>query len=118
MKDSAGTLPITDHCRLYLPNTHDQIDHGDGVKVDAPEGHEAQHADLDGDDGECDPERAHGVRDEDQGDEHHDPGRDGHALDCCRQHHQKLNKKYFFYLIFYLRTQKILYRGTTTCNHF
>ena len=96
MKDSAGTLPITGHCRLYLPNTHDQIDHGDGVKVDAPEGHEAQHPDLDGDDGEGDPERAHGVRDEDQGDEHHDSGRDGHALDCCRQHNQKLNKNIFF----------------------
>ena len=81
-----GVLPITDH----LPNAHDKIDHRDGVKIDAPECHEAQHPDLDGHDGEGDPEGAHRVRDEDQGDEHHHSRRDGHALDCGREHHKKL----------------------------
>ncbi len=63
--------------------------------MDAPEGHEAEHADLDGDDGEGDPEGAHGVGDEDQGDDHHDHGGDDDALDCGGQHHQELTKKNF-----------------------
>ena len=46
-----GVLPITGN----LPNAHDKIDHGDGVKIDAPERHKAKHSDLNGDDGEGDP---------------------------------------------------------------
>jgi hypothetical protein len=78
---------------LHLPNAHDEVDHGDGVQVNAPEGHEAEHADLDGDNGEGDPEGAHGVGDEDQGDDHHDHGGDDDALDGGGQHHQELIKK-------------------------
>ena len=73
-----------------LPDAHDQIDHGDGVEVDVPEGHEADDPHLDGDDGEGHPQRADGVGDEDEGDEHHDDSRDDHTLDRRRQHHQEL----------------------------
>jgi hypothetical protein len=73
-----------------LPDAHDEVDHGDGVQMDAPEGHEAQHPHLDGDDGEGNPEGADGVGDEDEGDDHHDDGRDHHALDGGREHHQEL----------------------------
>ena len=73
-----------------LPDTHDQVDHRDGVKVDTPECHEAKDADLDGDDGESHPERADRVGDEDQGDNHHDSSSYCHALDGCGQHDQEL----------------------------
>ena len=66
---------------LYSPNTHDQVDHGDGVQVDAPECHEPEHSHLYRDDREGDPEGADRVGDEDEGDDHHDPGSNGNTLD-------------------------------------
>ncbi len=48
--------------------------------MDAPEGHVTQDAQLDGDDGEGDPERAHGVGDEDDRDADHDDGGNDDAL--------------------------------------
>ena len=75
---------------LYSPNTHDQVDHGDGVQVDAPECHEPEHSHLYGDDREGDPEGADRVGDEDEGDDHHDPGSDGDTLDGGGENHQKL----------------------------
>ena len=50
---------------VFLPDAHDQVDHGDGVEVDAPEGHEADDAQLDGHDGEGDPQGADRVGYED-----------------------------------------------------
>ena len=73
-----------------LPDAHDEVDHGDWVQVDAPEGHEANHAQLDGHDGEGHPEGADGVGDEDEGHDHHDYGSDHHALNSRRQNDQKL----------------------------
>ena len=73
-----------------LPNTHDQVDHGDGVKVDAPECHEAEDANLDGNNGESHPKRADWVGNEDQGDNHHDPCSYCHALNGGGQYDQEL----------------------------
>jgi hypothetical protein len=67
-----------------LPDAHDEVDHGDGVQVYAPEGHVSQDAQLDGDDGEGDPERAHGVGDEDDGYADHDDGGYDDALHRVR----------------------------------
>ena len=58
-------------------NTHDEVDHGDAVQVDAPEGHVSDDAYLDAHDADSHPERADGVGDEDQRDDAHDGG--GHA---------------------------------------
>ena len=82
------TLSLWSHD--YLPNTHDQVYHGDGVQVDAPERHEPQHSHLYGDDREGDPEGADRVGDEDEGDDHHDPGGDGDTLDGSGEDNQKL----------------------------
>jgi hypothetical protein len=59
--------------------------------VDTPEGHVAQHAQLDGDDGEGHPEGADGVGDEDHGHADHDDGRDDDTLDGVGQHLQELD---------------------------
>ena len=75
-----------------LPNAHDEVDHGYRVEVDSPESHEAEDAQLDGDDGEGHPEAAQRVGDEDEAHDHHDHRRNHHALDRCRQHHQVLQK--------------------------
>lgn len=40
------------------PDAHDEVDHGDRVQVDAPQRHEPDHAQLDGEDGEGDPQGA------------------------------------------------------------
>ena len=56
----------------------------DHYQVDSPESHEPQDAQLDGDDGECDPEGAERVGDEDEGDDHHDHGGKGDALNSRR----------------------------------
>ena len=86
-----GRVQQTSNSALgYLPNTHDQVYHGDGVKVDAPECHEAEHSNFDGDDREGDPQRADGVGDEDEGHDHHHAGRDGDTLDGGGENHQKL----------------------------
>jgi hypothetical protein len=56
-------------------DAHDEHDHADDVDVDVGQGHEADDAHLDRDDGEDDPDDAHLVGDEDQGDD----GHAGHA---------------------------------------
>ena len=48
------------------PDTHDQVDHGDGVKIDSPECHKTQNSNLDADNGECNPKRADRVRNKDE----------------------------------------------------
>ena len=72
------------------PNAHDEVDHGDAVEVDAPEGHVADDADLDAEDAEGDPERADWVRDEDEGDYAHDAGGDRNRLDGDEAHQHEL----------------------------
>ena len=77
---------------MTLPNAHDEVDHGDGVQVDWPEGHVAEDSQLDGDDGEGDPERADRVGDEHHGHADHDHGRDDDTLDRVGQHLQELEE--------------------------
>ena len=80
--------------RHYLvPNAHDEIDHGNGVEIDVPEGHEAENSNLYGDDGEDHPERADGVGDEDERNDHHHHGRYRHTLHRRRHHSQELGSK-------------------------
>ena len=55
--------------------------------------HESYDADLDGDDGQGDPERADEGGDEDEGDEHHHQRGHQHALDRLRPDGQVLRKK-------------------------
>ena len=62
-------------------DAHDEVDEGDAVQVDAPPCHVADDPDLDGDDGEADPQGADEGGDEDEGDDDHDEGGDQHALD-------------------------------------
>lgn len=61
-------------------NAHDEVDQGHAIQVDTPPGHVADHTNLNGDDGQGHPERADKGRDEDQGDDDHDQGRDQDAL--------------------------------------
>ena len=67
-------------------NAHDEVDHGDGVQRHPPQGHEAQHPQLDGHDGEGDPQGANQPRDEEERDQNHDGGGDEHALHRRRHH--------------------------------
>ena len=73
-------------------NTHDQVDHRDCVKVDAPECHEAKNSQLNGHDREGNPEGADGVGDEDQGDDEHDEGCQADALDGVGEDAEELVK--------------------------
>lgn len=75
------------------PDAHDQVDHGQRVEVDAPQGHKAQDTQLDGDDGEGHPQGAQRIGYEDQRDDHHDHSCQRHTLDGRRKDHQKLQPK-------------------------
>ena len=77
-----------------LPDAHDEIDHGNGVKIDMPKCHETEDTKLDRNDGKGYPERTHWVRNEDERNEHHDYGRNHNTLNGCREDHKKLNIKY------------------------
>lgn len=67
-------------------DAHDEVDHGNGVEVHAPQRHVAHHAHLNGDDGEGDPQRAEGIRDEDKRNHHHDGSSKTDGLDTRRPH--------------------------------
>lgn len=65
-------------------DAHYQVDHGDAVQTDVPEGHVPSHSTLDGDDAKSDPQTAQNIGYEDERDEHHHQGTEDHALDTSR----------------------------------
>lgn len=71
-------------------DAHDQVDHGDGVEIHVPQRHVADDAHLDRDYAERDPDRAEEVRNENEGNDHHDDGANHHALDGRRPHQLEL----------------------------
>lgn len=77
-----GHVSVADVCGEVdrVTDAHDQVNHGDTVKVDVPESHVAGNSDLDGNDAESHPQRTDEVGDEDVRDDHHDGGSDNHTL--------------------------------------
>ncbi len=68
--------------------------------MDAPEGHVSEDAQLDGDNGEGDPERAHGVGDKDDGHAYHDDGGNDDALHRVGKNLQELKENKTTSLLF------------------
>ena len=71
-------------------DAHDEDYHADHIKVDVPEGHDAQHSHLHRDHGEDDPDDADLAGDEDQYDNGHDANTETNTVESLIEHFSEL----------------------------
>ena len=76
------------------PDAHDQVYHGNRVKIYVPQRHVSNDAYFDGKYAKCDPYRAQEVWNEDKRYEHHDDGPNHHTLNRSWTNQFKLIEKH------------------------